>query len=282
MFKIDNNSAFSLPTEKELKLVEKHSLWLNNSSGLEDEYLPNDNAVPYTLMLVEIVECVYKTSVSGIDNLVPAVDKFFQIAGAALQSQSNTSAYKTLATTPDSPEGSYNPGLAIRNYVSDGSRNARNVLANGDLKLLQCTQRSVRRLYRLCAVTTTGRGPFSLLNLPTKVMVGELIALKTKEVAIAAAIKKADKIGVGVEGLSDAESMTWLMVNGRGELWEYATGRNDLSVPALVGGIVGLQTSAFGGLKPRSWAHVSPFVVRRKSDPGAPKGHSGPPSPANG
>jgi len=256
--KIERMDPLDLPTVKETQLYQKHQSWLNSTVEVSDP-LPQDNAVPYMLLLVEVVELVWSTRQSSTFDLFEGVHAFFSVIGCAMKSASNKAAYQTLALTPDILAFGFDIGNAVKTYVSDVARHALTPSGRTDVKLQGATQRGVRRTQRLAAIFGTCPSRFNIMKMPMDDKMQFLIGLHNQEKEITMIEDKLQFSKKGAEGLSDAESMMWLLVLGREEIHEMSIGRNDLCTPALFGTLTGSDCSAFGGLKARLWSHHTAF-----------------------
>jgi hypothetical protein len=252
--KIDNNDPMEMATQKEVALFAKHRRWFVDEEDENDEYLPNDNAVSYPVLAFEIILNLSREGEGDVAGLIAAFNSFCDIARNALGEESSTAAYQTLGRVPDLPVGGFNVGKAIRDYVTFGPRNVKCRKAILDPKLQTATQRGPRRLQRIIACFRGGQSQFTIMNLPVAVSLKHLVELDRREKAASAAVSRANNVGPGALGLSDAESMMWLMFLGRNAILETVTGRNDLSLPAICGALTGFNTNAFGALEARPWA----------------------------
>jgi len=252
--KMTLRSAMEIVTVKESELFEKHRHWFEGGAGLDDEYLPNDNAVAYTLQLYEIIENLHVAGANTEASLRDALTVFCAIFENAINAESNTKAWHTLSNCPSHIVDGVDIGSIMRDYVSFAARTTLQAAAKGEKKLLAGHIRSVRRLMRMASVFVTGNGIYSIMNLRGNALYENIIELARREAVTKAAVEAATKIGAGAAGLSDAESISWLVILGRHNLGEHAVGRNDLSFPVLVGTLVAVNTGGFANLAARDWA----------------------------
>jgi len=275
-------NPMNLPTPKELELYNKHKKWFENASQDDNNPYPNDNAVVYSFLIMEIFQLLKEnasknaqsitimevksddSSSSSASSAVPVVapvlnlwlayEGFCTVFMNANKNDSNNKAWITLASCPDFDVAGVNVGKAMREYVSDQVRTKKSGKSTQAPKLQSGLQRGPRRTERICAISIHCYSQFTILNVDGKRLVENLIILYNREEIASAAVKAAKTIKPGAVGLSDAESIAWLTGLGRVEMLGIATGRNDCSLPKLVGKLVNIDVAAFATLEARRWA----------------------------
>lgn len=282
--KVDAQSALELPTNKEKELLGKHSSWFGKDGADEDNPYPNDNAVVYSLLFLEVFLVIKKNDTIAAGkkatiaknneenkttekevvktdspmeySLWSAFEMFGQIYMNAKSNDSDNKVWVNLKDCPDYMHAGYNVGKSIRDYVSDQARCAKSSKAGVAPKLQSGLQRGPRRLDRMISISIPCTSQFTILNLDGIKLVQNLVELFNREQTASAAVANAQTIQKGAEGLSDAESIAWLCCLGRRKMLPFATGRNDCSLPKLVGAMVNVDVSAFANLAPRPWSVI--------------------------
>jgi hypothetical protein len=252
--KIEANDAMDMPTQKELLLYNKHKSWFESDATGENNPYPNDNAVVYSFLILEIFMVIWSNKSEKVGPIWQAYEGFCKIFIGANKKDSNTKAWDALKACPDYNLVGFNVGKAMREYVSDEKRCAKSTKATNAPKLQSGLQRGPRRLDRIVSISVDCHSQFTILNLDGVRLVQNLVELYSREQKATAAVAQAKTVKKGAEGLSDAESIAWLCCLGRVRMLPIATGRNDCSLPKLVGALVNIDTTAFAGLKPRPWS----------------------------
>jgi len=260
--RIDLKSAVEMVTAKEMAMWEKHKVWFDADENSETSYLPNDAAVTYSLMIFEIMQMLVAES-QGINQSVDdAYHEFCLICINAINAQSSSVAWKSLASTPTHMVGVIDVGSVVRDYVTDDYR-----VDMLHTKLVSPFARRVLLLERICAISIKCRTPFSILNLSPEETVPEMIRLDKLEKKAQAAVKQCRWVSKGIDDYSAAEYMAWMMITGRNTILEPVFGRNDLSVPMFASSLVGLGAAPFDHVEPRPWA-VTDYSPLHNTFPG--------------
>jgi len=252
--KVLKQHPMDLPTAKEVSLYAKHKSWFEGGDSSEDNPYPNDNAVVYSFLIIEIMVVLKKHAIDKTIELWKSYEAFCHIFSNASKNDSNNKAWLTLSSCPDFPAGNVNVGAAMREYVTDAKRCAKSIKSQNAPKLQSGLQRGPRRTDRIVAISIQCTSQFTILNLEGLKMVQNLVMLYKREEMARVAIAAAKTVQKGAEGLSDAESIAWLTCLGRVSMLPIATGRTDCSLPKLVGKLVNVDVSAFADLPPRTWS----------------------------
>jgi len=252
--KVNAKNPMDMPTLKEKLLVEKHKSWFNVADAGEDNPYPNDNAVVYSFLIIEIFQLLVANKVDATFDLWKAYESFCHVFSSAAKNDSNTKAWTNLGTCEDFKSNGINVGKAMREYVTDKKRCAKSAKSTLSPQLQSGLQRGPRRLDRIVSISIVTESPFTILNLDNDQFIKQLILLYKREALAKIAVAAAKTIKKGAEGLSDAESMAWVSCLGRQSLLPIILGRNDCSLPKLVGSLVNVDVSAYADLKARSWS----------------------------
>jgi hypothetical protein len=238
-----------MATDKDIAMLNKHEEWFRKGGVDDEEWYPNDGAVHYPLLIVEIL-CMLK--LAGYDTttkLTDAVRYFMAICHNAMNKQSYRAGWKQLSQMPAVMFHGIDIGAVIRNYASDPTRN----IADQDQQSSPFG-RAPMRIARIAEVLFGRKGAFTVLNAPLSGQMDELLKMKDLEDTIKSLSVDAKFIKQGAEGLFISFSIAWLIVLERRSLFYSITGRNDQSVPQILKNTVNVSMSAYADLPPRGWA----------------------------
>jgi hypothetical protein len=258
---IEANDPMNLPTAKELELFRKHQHWFEGSDQDDDAYFPNDGAVNYPMLLVELYYAVIDGGASTPLIVYDATEYILKIMHSAMSKESTRRGWNRLATISDFMHEGINVGAIIRNYVTDEDR----CIAPQD-KLSSPVGRSPLRIMRIAECLFDMPGPYSILNAPDGQVMKLLVALKREEEGIAEESRQTNFIAAGADGFSVALSISWLLAMERTSLLHDCTGRNDLSVPKLLSSITNVTVPGLDDLDPRDWALDHDIKGRSEED----------------
>lgn len=250
----EKDDVFNLPDTKQSELLVTHSNWFNKAEAVEDNPYPNDNAVPYTILILEIMILISKHGGSKKGNLWVAYTKFLTIFLNQAQKESNTKAWTKMKTIRDFVVEGYNIGAAMVEYTTNVSRNQESDKASQSKKLNSALQVTVRRLLRIGALSQECTNQFTILNLEGDELIDAIVELNAREERAEVAIRAANNIQPGADGLRDSEWFLWTIILNRKNLLPILMGCNHLTTPGLAGSLVGVDTSMFPALQPRPWA----------------------------
>lgn len=263
--KMDSNDPLNLLTEKERKLWDKHSVWFSSNEYDDSSYLPNDNAVPYVFLILEVIQMLHQSHFTHLNELFDAYCGFCTVIMNAMNNESMSRAWKTVGTMPDHFVHGVNVGEVVRQYVGDATRTKIAARAVDNPALQTCTQRSIMRAERFCALSIPCKSPWTIMNLDVDDALRHLVDLHARERTTRADINQANNINSGIEAVSNAEAMCWYIFQDRFNLLPVLTGRNDISVPKLVKEFVGDAVKGLGDLPARkySWAFSTAMTTMR-------------------
>lgn len=251
MQKRDAKNVLDMPTQKELELLEKHSDWFPDQAREEDNYYPNDGAVEYAMLFVEII---YMLKTSGYDTPKRAWDAmkvFSAIIHNAMHSQSSRMAWQQLSQISDFVFDRVNICAVVRDYVTDNERNIKD-----QVKLASPFGRGPLRLARIFQTCMGKPGPFAVMTCPLESQMKDLITMRALEDEIIELAQTTKFIDSTVKDLRISFAVGWLLTVDRVSVFCSANGRNDLSVPKILGGITNIDTSAYEDLQPRPWSLI--------------------------
>jgi hypothetical protein len=249
LYKVNHPDPKNMANPKELELLKQHSHWFPDQAMDDSEYMPNDGAVPYPMLFVEMI---YMLRSAGAKNPVHAWKCFLMMAEifhGNMKSQSARVAWGVLAAMGDYSYLDVNIGAVIRTYCSDEKRNI-----EPQVKIASPMGRGPLRIARLVQCCLGFDGPFSILNYPVATIIKELMKLRTLEDAIIENGGKAETINTEVTDLRIAFTIGWYFALDRTSIFCVITGRNDLAVPKILESITNLNMSAFEDCKPREWS----------------------------
>jgi hypothetical protein len=245
---IDNESALNPVTAKDKQLFETHKDWFSEDADDDDEFMPNDGAVSYTFLLIDIVNTIKANASKASSTMEHLVTMFFRIGMAHLSGQSTRVGWDALKTCPDHDECGVNLGLVWRNYAGDESR-----CIVGHDKQSSPLGRSPLRFMRMAAVMFDMGGSFSLYNAPDDTFMEAAVMMRKIEKQLEDELQSAQFSKSGDEGMSVALTAVWARILNASNIHCARNGRNDLSVPKLLAHITNHDMRAFDDLRPRSW-----------------------------
>jgi hypothetical protein len=241
-------------TKGEEALLMHHRSWLHSTDFNPDEYLPNDNAVPYLLFVVDMLTVIQNTGDAHATGLHDAYLETMRVFMIMVGRDSYSRTWDSLSELKSQTHGSYDVGEALKAWGSDVKRTAQSDKSVGDIKLQSSTQRTVMRTVRFACVTIHTQNVHTVMNLPAIEAAPQLVRLFGIESQITSLLSTTGALGRGNEGFSAVESMIWLYIIGRGTLFEPVWGRNDLSVPKLIASVSGGDVQGLGDLTARPWS----------------------------
>jgi hypothetical protein len=247
--KMSYRDPMDLPTQKDLELFAKHESWFMNGAVDDNEYYPNDGAVSYTYLIVELVNLIKNAGVTGVMPVWNTFHYILKIMNANLTNQSSRKGWTLLAQFPDHTYNGFNVSTLIRSYVTDQTRN----ISPQD-KQSSPFGRSPLRIMRIAQCLCDCNGPFSLMNAPVERALPTIMNVYSIEQEIKDLTANASFISEGAEGLFIAFTVTWLLALDRQTIMADVTGRNDLSVPKLLESITNLSMPGHLDLRARKWA----------------------------
>jgi hypothetical protein len=190
-----------------------------------------------------------------VEDTILAVFQIIKIMHNALSVQGARDAWKVLSSCPSFVVADVDIGELVASYVSDDDRNI-----DEGAQLSSPFGRSPMRIYRIACNFLGMPGPFSLLNAPSDEFFPAAVEMYQNELNIKKLSKTAKFIKAGAESFFISVSCAWLKALNRDWLAYVVTGRNDLSVPKLVGAIVDIKVAGFNDLEPRDWALAHDIV----------------------
>lgn len=247
--KIEEADPLNMATKDEIALFNKHKEWYMKKGQGDDDYYPNDAAVHYSALLMEIAALVTEQKVLPPGQVCDVVEHIFKVMHGAMTSQSVREGWSQLGTMADFEFSGVNCGSVIRQYVTDNTR----CIEDGD-KQSSPFGRSPLRVMRMACNFYGLNGAFSLLNATDKQFIAAAVKMFRDEQEIKELSRTAQFIKEGPEDFYVSISCCWLKVLERESLHYAIIGRNDLSVPKLVQNIVNMDMDAFDQLLPRDWA----------------------------
>jgi hypothetical protein len=174
--KVKAGDPLHMATDKDIAMLNKHEEWFRKGGVDDDEWYPNDGAVHYPLLIVEIL-CLLK--LAGYDTttkLTDAVRYFMAICHNAMNKQSYRAGWKQLSQMPAVMFHGIDIGAVIRNYASDPTRN----IADQDQQSSPFG-RAPMRIARIAEVLFGRKGAFTVLNAPLSGQMDELLKMKDLE-----------------------------------------------------------------------------------------------------
>jgi len=244
----------SVASPKERKLYDKHKDWFEDPESESENFMPNDNSVPYFILLWEILTLLHRMGADSSDNLLDAYNSFGVVMIHYFTSQSASSALAMLKSLPITYVGGVDIAAAISAYVNNPGRFRNDTMGFDSAKYCPHHIRTLPRACRIFSTTLEVACSFTIYNLSGKRLAAALASLHAIENSITTLLKDARFCRPGTEGMSVAESIAWSSLIGRGKLYEPGWGRNDHSVPRILNELMGWRTAQLEDLAPRSWA----------------------------
>lgn len=242
-------------TAKEAELLEKHRAWFLDGAADESNYYPNDGAVHYPILMVEIM---YMLKEAGFDtpNLIyDAFEMFIKVCYAHMSKQSARDGWNQLSGLTNVVIHGINIAPVISSYVSDASR-----VIEPQSKLSSPFGRGPLRIMRIAQCLFSCPGPYAILNAPHNQLIKDLIELKAIEVTIKDMTVLTTNVNDGATDLFISTTVAWLCALDRASLFHVVTGRNDQSVPKLVSQVTNSDLFNLDDLTARPWALMHDIV----------------------
>jgi len=244
-------------TAKQRQLLAHTQSWFPGGQDSGDEYLPNDSAVEYLFLVMEILLMLHELGSCHSEGLKRRFAYFCQIAGSHLTGESTGKGYVSMSMCGTALIDGVDISPVVRSYPSDLDRNKDVALDGAHKKHKPSQQRAALRLLRIVAIGCDCPCAFQILNMAGSLQFESLVELSALEAIIAAAIQAAKDIKDGDEGLLLSHSMLWLLIAGRSNIFTSIFGRNDLSVPRVAAAATGMTMDGLGELPARPWALTS-------------------------
>jgi len=253
--KIALNDPRNPLTKKEQDLFNKHKHWFLNKGSDNDDYMPNDGAVPYYILLGEIVSMICASAELKLSEVDTVLNAFVDIGHAHMTIQASRTGWNQLKTLPTYEVCNVDVAELWRNYADDDSR-----VVDLETKLSSPLARGPLRFLRMSAVMFNKGGAFSLYNAGADDFMKAAVNMRATEKRVAELLAKAKFSKEGAEGMSVALAANWANVLDATDIFFARNGRNDLSVPKILAEITGHNVSMFEDLRPRSWCLMTNIV----------------------
>jgi hypothetical protein len=256
------NDPLDLPTKKEVALFEFHKHWYENQGVNDDEYLPNDGAVHYPMLIMEIMLQIKAAGAGAASEIWECFEYMIKVMHNMMSTQSSRDGWEQLKSMPDFSMHEVEIGSLIRQYTSDTGR----CIETSD-KLSSPFGRGPLRIMRIAQCLMSLPGPFSVINAPIEEQITSLMQLYKQEIEIKELSKTAKFIKEGAEDFFVSFTVAWLLVLDRRSLMYCVTGRNDQSVPKILADMTSMDMSAFADLPARTWSLDHDICGRSEEKP---------------
>ena len=258
-----NTNSSGLVTSKDKTLYEKHSKagnqfqWFDPNDDFEDNYYPNDGAVPYLLMLLDLVSSIKDFQWPSSSKAATDVGLVVKAAHSLLLSDSINRVVRKIQTSTSLRIAGVEMAKFLKAYFLDPDRSMPPSLSGDQKKLAHPLYRTPLRFLRMASGFFGLSGGFSVANLPAKALVAAAMDLYKHEKEVARLVKKSDKCSEGAQDFFVSLSVLWSAVLGQSSYLQCLHGRNDLSAPVMLQAALGGTLKGFGNLRARDWAIVS-------------------------
>eukprot|EP00919_Chromeraceae_sp_WS-2016_P063988 GHVR01151384.1.p1 GENE.GHVR01151384.1~~GHVR01151384.1.p1 ORF type:complete len:556 (+),score=84.35 GHVR01151384.1:2354-4021(+) len=251
-------------SRKQQMLRTKHKHWYNPEQGVPGRpatpsttgnFLPNDNSVCYVFLLFEMLVLLRSCRCDTRDDLITAFHAFCSQINKIFETDSINKAYDRLKLCPPthvplSQGGTVDIAGAIRSYANDVQRNKKS--SSADLDTNSHLQRTPRRAQRIMQNLGNIPGSFQVLNAVGKPNFGAaVLKLWLMEQQVSEQFAHAKQNRDALVDFSDAESIVYVVFQGRHLLTDNMHGRSDLTPVGAFATILGDTTLNRPLLQPR-------------------------------
>lgn len=247
--KVARNDPLDLVTAKEKELLARHSSWLDKPHTENTDYMPNDGAVSYSYLLYEVCVMVLDGSSLTGQQAWEAVWAFFEMGHHNLLKDSSRRGWKLLGGNHENEHHGIDIGKVWGKYATDNER----CIASEE-KYASPVGRGPLRIMRMSAIMFGMGGAFSIYNAPQSEFMAQAVWMRDIEKQIEEHLKAQTEKRAALSEFSVSLAAVWAVALDAGNIHVSRTGRNDLSVPKLVGKLIDIPTDGFDDLDPRDWA----------------------------
>eukprot|EP00919_Chromeraceae_sp_WS-2016_P063985 GHVR01151380.1.p1 GENE.GHVR01151380.1~~GHVR01151380.1.p1 ORF type:complete len:263 (+),score=30.94 GHVR01151380.1:1792-2580(+) len=257
MIVVRDGNDFML-SRKQQVLRNKHRHWYNPEQGAAERpiapsttenFLPNDNSVCYVFLLFEMLVLLRSCGCTTRNDLITAFHAFCLQINKIFETDSINKAYDRLKLCPPTQislgQGkTVDIAAAIRMYANDVQRNKKSNSAALDAKTNSNLQRTPRRAQRIMQNLGGIPGSFQVLNAVGRPEFGDaVLKLWLMEMEVSEQFARAKQNRETLVDFSDAESIVYVVFQGRHLLTDNMHGRSDLTPVAAFATILGDTTS---------------------------------------
>jgi hypothetical protein len=250
-----SSNPFERPTQSELKLLQKHSTWFGKAQDVSSDYMPNDAAVNFVVMLYEIIKLAADNCLNDVhvtrDHILAILMNWKRLSTA----QTSWDAWAQMSLIGSYEVDGCDIGKTMAAYAGQSNR-----ISEKGAKLAPAHLRRPQLLDRL-ADDATGTGKWSIINLRSDDLVAKIRELALLEWEAAALVLVGVNIAGGAEGYSVAGSLAWYAACSKGNFYTTLSGRNDLSGPTVIAGKMGIADPGLPTMPAREWSWPKAYHV---------------------
>lgn len=239
---------------------------LLKGDGNEFDYMPNDNAVSYSFLSCSLL---YRIMEKGFKDVSSLVECFLLIISTVYNTTSGQNKNEAVLSMKKFNGFTYKGievGDIISTFLTHSDYVQTGYSTSASAKHTSNMSYTSMRFARIHGALIGIKNPWSIMNLPGKERAVALIKLKSDEDSIKELFKRTNGMKAGAENFSHALSMIWLCTAGRYSVWEFITGRNDISVPKQLSYITGITFDSYANLQMRTYCRRPTRVSKVKRD----------------